>query len=281
MKRYAVLLTVHNRCEKTLSCLDGVFCAQLPELVSVDVFMTDDGCTDGTPEAVKERYPAVHIIPGDGNLYWNHGMRKAWDAAAPGAYDAYIWLNDDVVPAASFVAELTLAAEQTQWQAIIVGATVDAETGEQTYGGRIRQRLVPCSGSLEEVEYFNGNIVLVPAAVYGKVGNLDAHFSHSGGDFDYGHRASKLGVKMFQCGQPLGTCSEHPELPSWCNPSVPFRKRWKAMHSPTGMPPKNIFYFDKNHYSLGSAVFHWITIHLRCMFPSLWVLRQCRREKKS
>lgn len=43
-------------------------------------------------------FPAVHVINGDGNLYWSGGMRKAWDVAAKTHdYDYYLWFNDDAV----------------------------------------------------------------------------------------------------------------------------------------------------------------------------------------
>ena len=92
MKYWAVLLTVFNRKEKTLECLGRLF-DQLPiEDLQIDVFLTDDGCTDGTAEAVENLFPSVHILKG----IWNRGMLMAWKAAAETRnYDAYLWLNDD------------------------------------------------------------------------------------------------------------------------------------------------------------------------------------------
>jgi len=58
--------------------------------------MTDDGCTDGTSKEVLEQYPSVHIVSGDGTLFWNRGMYCAWKAAVKEReYDFYMWLNDD------------------------------------------------------------------------------------------------------------------------------------------------------------------------------------------
>ena len=47
-RRLAVLMTVHNRKQVTLSCLDALFKSHLNGC-RFDVYMTDDGCTDGTP----------------------------------------------------------------------------------------------------------------------------------------------------------------------------------------------------------------------------------------
>ena len=92
----AVLITCHNREEKTLNCLTQIF-SQLYDKnkFSVTVYLTDDGCTDNTVPEVKKRFPQVHIITGDGTLFWNRGMYVAWKAAEKYDYDFYLWLNDD------------------------------------------------------------------------------------------------------------------------------------------------------------------------------------------
>lgn len=78
MKHIAVLLTVHNRKEKTLRCLHDLFVQESVEGYTIDVWLTDDGCTDGTPEVIVQRWADVHIVKGDGNLYWKpwyvHGV---------------------------------------------------------------------------------------------------------------------------------------------------------------------------------------------------------------
>ena len=68
MKYIAVLLTVFNRKDNTLCSLERLY-AQLPiDGWRVDVFLTDDGCTDGTPEAVAARFPDVSIVRGTGDF---------------------------------------------------------------------------------------------------------------------------------------------------------------------------------------------------------------------
>lgn len=49
----AVLLTVHDRKNKTLRCLENLYKQVLPNYLRLDIYLTDDGCTDGTPEAIK------------------------------------------------------------------------------------------------------------------------------------------------------------------------------------------------------------------------------------
>ena len=113
--------------------------------------------------------------------------------------------------------------------------------------------------------------MLVPADVYHKLGNLDYYFTHSKGDFDYGMRARKAGIGIYQCGKALGECDLHERIDRWCDPEVPFRKRWALLNRPNGMPPKETFHLEKRYFGVGIAMFHYITIVTRCLVPQLWV----------
>ena len=48
----SVLLTCHNRKAKTLGCLTSLYAAELPVGYDMEVYLVDDGCTDGTADAV-------------------------------------------------------------------------------------------------------------------------------------------------------------------------------------------------------------------------------------
>ena len=271
-KSIAVLLTVFNRKEQTLQCLSNLFAQTIPYGYNLDVFLTNDGCTDGTLEAVSTQFPQVIIINGNGNLFWNRGMYVAWDRAAKEKdYDYYLWLNDDTFAYDFMLVSLLNAAIETNSKAIIVGVTQSTDKTHSTYGGRLPngQLPKPC-GKLQQIRYFNGNIVLVPKSVYMTLGNLDYYFTHSKGDFDYGMRANKAGIKMYQVGEYLGECDLHPTLDKWCDPTIPFTQRWKMLHRPNGMPPKEIYHLNLRHRGLASAIVHYFTVYLRCVFPQLW-----------
>ena len=83
MASIAVLMTVHNRRDKTLSCLDSLYSEDLPASITMDVYMTDDGCTDGTSDAIHAAFPAVRIIHGDGTLFWNEAGRENRSGCRP------------------------------------------------------------------------------------------------------------------------------------------------------------------------------------------------------
>ena len=275
MKTIAVLLTVFNRKDKTLQSLERLYKLLPLDGYQVDVYLTDDGCTDGTPEEVAEQFPQVNIIHAIGDLFWNRGMWTAWDTAAKAKdYDFYLWLNDDTFVYDNMLKVLTHSAVETNEKAIIIGATESTDHSAITYGGRLKNGSIPKpDGCLIKVDYFNGNIVLIPQAVYHVLGNLDHYFTHSKGDFDYGMRAKKAGVAMYQCGVVLGECEAHTTFDKWCDPNVPFTKRWKMLNRPNGMPPKETFHLELRHDGLFKACFHYITIYVRCLFPFLWLKR--------
>lgn len=272
MKTIAILLTVFNRKEKTIQCLHNIKAQQLPTDIQTNIYIVDGGSTDGTVETVKKNFPEVHIKTANG-LFWNRGMIEAWKMAG-NSYDYYLWLNDDTFIHKDCISTLLYVSTQKRDKAIIMGSTTDTQgNGILTYGGRNETGKVAQSSddSPVPVVMMNGNIVLVPQAVYRQLGTLDPYFTHARGDFDYGLRARKAGIAMWQAGHPLGECDLHERIDAWCDPEIPLGKRWKLMHRPNGMPPKEIFYLERRHYGLGIALFHYCTIHARCLFPSIWI----------
>ncbi len=271
MKTIATLLTVYNRKEHTLACLNHLFSQNISGY-QVDVYMTDDGCTDGTSEIVKQKFPSVKIIRGNGNLFWNRGMNMAWKKASKTKnYDYYLWLNDDTIINHDTLSCLTQTSETFQNKAIIIGTTSAVQNHSKiTYGGYTKNSsLIVPSKQPNQCNYFNGNIVLIPKYVYQKVGMNDPIFHHSLGDIDYGLRASKIGIKSIVAPNILGVCDEHEEPPLWYAQKS-LRKRWKAFRSPLGQNPEEFFIFKKRHYGLIRACFYYFTNHLRVLCPWIW-----------
>lgn len=271
-KRIAVLITVYNRKSKTLQCLEKLFAQSLPEKHTLEVYLTDDGCTDGTPESIRVLYPQVNIINGDGTLFWNRGMYRAWQEAAKDDYDFYLWLNDDTYLYGKALSHLIKASFEKRHTAIIVGATESSDHKVATFGGKDKYGKISLpNGTLSKIACFNGNIVWVPRHVYLKLGNLDYYYRHWKGDTDYGMRATKVGIEMFQAGEFLGECDLNYDKPLWCDPSIMLHKRIKLLFRPDGRNPREQFHFDIRYYGLLVAIYRSFRICLRCLFPILWL----------
>ena len=279
MKYIAILLTVFNRKEKTIKCLHNIEAQVLPSDVKTTIYIVDGGSTDGTVDTIKELFPSIYIKTVN-DVFWNRGMIEAWKMTREKKYngrnyDYYLWLNDDTFIYQDCISSLLNVAHLKNDTIIVVGSTVDTyKHNKLTYGGRDKTGKIAqpsTDDSPVSIVMMNGNIVLVPYYVYKRLETLDPYFTHARGDFDYGLRARKAGIEMWQAGHPLGECDLHPTLDKWCNPSISLTKRWQILHRPNGMPPKETFYFERRHYGLRTAIFHFITIYLRCIFPQIWV----------
>lgn len=269
MNEIAVLITCHNRKAKTLACLEALYQNELPEGYSFDVFLVDDGSTDGTGEAVRANYPTVTVIQGNGNLYWNRGMHLAWETAAKTKeYDFYLWLNDDTLLKKNALSMLLKGDRKD----ITIGTTINEKVNQLTYGGFDKEnRLIePEADKFTICDYFNGNIVLIPRRVFEKVGFNDNRFHHALGDFDYGLRARKAGFELMVAPGILGYCEAHDRAPKWRNTELPVFKRLIELYKPLGNNPFEFFVFDYRHNGLFNAIMHFFSIHLRTIYPSLW-----------
>lgn len=272
MRQIAALLTVHNRKEKTLACLQGLFDQPLPKDCLLNVYLTDDGCTDGTAAAVKQHFPNVRIIKGDGNLYWNRGMYRAWEeAAATKDYDYYFWLNDDTVLLPDALSAILDEALERP-DSVIVGSTHSSiNHSELTYGGHFAGCHIMPNGYLQRCQTFNGNIVLVPKAIYKLIGNLDWAYIHDIGDVDYGWSVTQAGKHNYISREFRGICDKNPRPPKWVLPDVPFKERWRNFHSPLAYgQPGPMFHFNRKNFGLFKAILIWTSNHVRVFFPRLW-----------
>lgn len=247
----AVLMTCFNRREKTLNCLGALFANIGSDGYALNVFLVDDGSTDGTAVAVKEKYPMVNIITGDGQLFWNRGMCIAFDRALKIGFDGYLWLNDDTILKPDAIQNLLKSSSSSRsFDAIVVGAVCDPVTGEFTYGGSkhiggtfrpfLCEYVIP-NGKLQYLDVFNGNVVFIPDSAAKVVGNLDPLFEHAMGDTDYAMRARKSGVKVLLTGDYVGYCTRNSIIGTHQDKSLPFSLRVKGLFSRKGLPIRSWF----------------------------------------
>jgi len=264
-------MTVHNRKEMTLLCLSKLYQSIITQDCSLTVYLTDDGCTDGTIESIEKQFPDVIILHGNGNLFWNRGMYLAWNKAIINSYDLYLWLNDDTYIFDDALDRLVECSSH-YYNQIVVGSTCSSiDLNDITYGGILQHKgLIRDLSTPIECDTFNGNIVLIPRSVYERVGINDPIFHHSLGDFDYGLRAKKIGIKSIVSSGIYGRCDLHKNISVWCDPSIPFKIRWNAFFKPTEANPFELFIYKKRHFGLVSACLTIVSNFVHVLFPDIW-----------
>lgn len=278
--RVTVLLTAFNRREETLRCLERLEAQGRDAGARLSVVLVDDGSTDGTTAAVEARFPSVRLVAGSGELYWNGGMRLAFETAAPDDPDYFLLLNDDthLLPGAltSMLATHRRIEAQEGRPCLVAGATRDPHTGRQSYGGLRRGgwltpgriRLIPPGEVVQRCDTVNGNCVLVSREVFRRVGLLDVAFTHVMGDLDYGFRAGLRGCVVVVAPGYVGECAANPGLGSWAKGRYGFLERWRRLVGPKGLPPREWLTFTSRHFGpLWVASFVWP--YLKCIWLGL------------
>lgn len=254
-QRVAVLTTCFNRREVTLAglrSLRGAFGDK-----DYRVYLVDDGSGDGTGDAVRAEFSNVTIIPGDGTLFWNGGMRRAWQVALADRPDYYMWWNDDLQLQPGSV--IKLLAEQNALEAkyggkvIAVGKIVDPLSKVVTYGAYVRSSTISklsfkrAAGGEEGCTTMNGNCVLIPALAVHDVGILSGRYRHSAGDVDFGLRAVRKGYHIFQSDEPVGFGAANRTLYSDQNSRASFKDIMYVMTHPKAVPLSEWLYFCRSH----------------------------------
>lgn len=287
MQKIAVLMTVHNRREKTLACLESIAATWQPFAsdIALKVFLTDDGSTDGTADAIREEtYPfPICILQGDGNLYWNGGMINSWKAAlSEFSWDGYLWLNDDAVVLPEFWQDL-LDADLFSLQkhgkgGIYVGSTKDADTDAFTYGGFIytnkltlKDKMLPPDGTLQPCEAAHGNITFVSADVVDEMGIFCKDYIHGGTDHDYTYLAHKAGFPVLVLPHYSAACrNDHPKdggRPNFFK--LPLKDRIKALHAPNGLNLHNALLFSRRCFPWRYPII-LLTGYFKAIFPKTY-----------
>ncbi len=293
IKDIAVLITCHNRREKTILCLQKLVDAYniSKSVISITIFLTDDGCTDGTAEAVKTIFFDfnIHILEGNGILFWAGGMRNSWREALKNGFDAYLLLNDDTFVFENLFLELLKIDEYSRkkynMSGIYCGSTCNIEGDMTTYGGNIllnrflyKVKLLDPTNVVQECELGNANIMYVSSEVVAKIGILDNNYVHGAADYDYTLKARKVNIPVLTSTQYCGNCEfDHR------NPYDVFRKhnlseRIKYLYNPLTLAFTDNLYYMRKHFPYRYP-FYFIVGWFKILFPSFYLKLDFRKDK--
>lgn len=280
-RNIAVLLTCHNRKDKTIACLSSLFKAIIPSEYLLDIFLTDDGSTDGTEDAVNELFPQVRMIKGDGNLFWAGGMRLAWETAMQEKpYDVFLLINDDVELYPDFFLNLleteAYSIAKTGKPGIYSGATVDKSSEEVSYGGsRVTNYLLVVRGNMlapgkqpQECDITNANILWVSKEVVDEIGIFDYQFTHGIADYDYSMQATEKKIPVLLAPGIGGVCTDD-HRQSWRSSQYTLKERIAYLKSPKGLAYDEYLYYIKKHFPM-FLPYSFVMLWMKTLFPFIW-----------
>lgn len=254
-----IIIPVHNRRAVTLRCLE-----LLTRQTNVDfrVTVVDDGSSDGTSEAIRERFPKVDLLQGDGSLWWagatNLGIRHALQRQNVAPY--LLMLNDDVEFDSGYLACMEGYGNENPGSLIgslavygedparVFWCGEAASYRQCRYGYEKRGDLSGCVPA----EALPGRGMLVPTEAFWRVGLFDEKaFPQYAADFDFSLRARKAGYGLLCCCDTAVVVSTSETGPGSVYRSDPFgvflRSFWNV-RSPNYLPA--LWRFWTRHYGV-------------------------------
>ena len=111
----ALIILNWNNGPDTLDCLASVYAS---EQVAFDVYVVDNGSTDGSLEAIRKAYPQAFYIENKANLGFAEGNNRGIEAALKGGAPFLFLFNNDAVLKKDTLFLLKQAAEQHPESAI-------------------------------------------------------------------------------------------------------------------------------------------------------------------
>ena len=206
LPRVAILILNWNDKRNTLETLESV--RQL-QYLNHEVFVVDNGSTDGSVEVVSEQFHEVHLIVSPENLGAPAGRNLGLEAILKRSDVDYILILDNDVMLEPRLLDKLVTAAEAQCDLAIVGpaiyyysdpgriwsAGVSIVFREVTAKKRARERLdwEERGEGIDRVECITGCCMLVKRRVFESVGRFNPQYFMVGFETDFCYRAAGQG----------------------------------------------------------------------------------------
>jgi GT2 family glycosyltransferase len=187
-------------------------------------------------------------------------MRLGWEAFIRHRDPEYLLVfNDDVYFYPGAIAALLNAGselESTGWDAYAVaGAMKDPDTGEPTYGGVVRDRMlypisfakIRPSDTIVACHTLNMNLALISRGALQRIGFLSPEFTQRKADFDFGLRLRNAGGKVVMAPGYLGECQRNSVGGTSWEEGIGLAERWRRLTGIKEHPPRERLSYCRRH----------------------------------
>jgi GT2 family glycosyltransferase len=203
--RLIAVMPTYNRWEKARVSLG---CLMKSDYRNFEIVLVEDNCTDGTVEKCRAEFPDIHILHGDGNLWWSGGANKGIEYALSEGADLILLINDDNNVEPQTVGKLVEGFLRQGEKSVICSRIRLRDSDEPEWRGRPptwhpehHTWQTPEFGDRAELPIEHppgGQGVLISAACFREVGLLDrANFPMNWADHNFHYRAMKAGYKYY------------------------------------------------------------------------------------
>lgn len=275
MKKYntTVIFTCYNRLNKTKNCIESLVNGN--DRVTFHFIVVDDASNDGTVEYLESRHDLdIDLIKGNGSLFWCGGMRKGigrFLEKQPNEDEYCLLVNDDVEFYPHAIDKLFDRLNDRK-NTVVVGAVCDTD-GNFTYGLKRKEKwykkniTVKVLPSNEEVvgDTLNANCVLLPNKIVMENGNLDSSYVHSLGDYDYGFKLSRKGIRLISSTNYVGICTSNSIKNTWMDRSLSRIERIRKKESPKGSPFGEWWHFLYKNFGIVKACVYSIIPYVKIL----------------
>lgn len=245
----------------------------------------DDCSSDGTYEAVRDKFPDVEIIRTCGDAYWAGAMRIGWEyiRARAQEFDVILAFNDDIDLRLSQLAKnVPLIKQAYQNMDIFVGQFSGLDR-QISYGLNVRQsRWHPLrfgllyfdnqsEGRLTEC-VANFNFIIIPREIIQTIGFLKPYFIHKGADFEFSLSALRYGYGFVSSDGFIGTCDRNTAAGSSREAGISLMERWRRL---TGDKEEKISMRYKYYSEYGGALWPLLFLLPYASLPFKHIRAKC------
>ncbi len=201
-----IVTPVFNRVDFTRNYL---YALKRQTVKEFKIIIVDDGSEDGTSDMIKDEFPDVIILKGNGNLWWAEATNVGIRYALKNNATSIMMLNDDTVPETDYI-EKMLHWHKNYPYALLGAFAISADCKKAIYAGQIRNYWTGKSISildslkenemsgLKEVNIFPGRGLLVNVKIFEDIGLFDSkNFPQMVADMDFTTRAYNAGYKIY------------------------------------------------------------------------------------
>ena len=181
MRRLLVVIVTYNGMRWLERCVGSVMSSSVP----ADIFVCDNGSTDGTADFIENRYPSVRLVRSEENLGFARANDLGFRYALEQGYDFVYLLNQDAWVLPDTFRRLMDAFGSGKWGLLSpLQMRPDLKTPDKRFKRHYHGPLTP-SDEVFPVRFVMAAHWMIPSDCLRKTGFFSPAFSHYGEDNNY------------------------------------------------------------------------------------------------